>query len=42
LVAVAVGIAAAALYYSQDLTLSHYDAKAHLVVARRIVDSMQP
>lgn len=26
----------------QDLTLSHYDAKAHLVVARRILDSLTP
>jgi hypothetical protein len=42
LVALAMGGGAAASFYSQDLTLSHYDAKAHLVVARRIVDSMQP
>jgi hypothetical protein len=42
LVALAIGGGAAASFYSQDLTLSHYDAKAHLVVARRIVDSMQP
>jgi hypothetical protein len=35
--------AAAALYYaSRDLTLSHYDARAHLVVARRIADSLTP
>jgi hypothetical protein len=33
----------AALYYAhQGLTLSHYDAKAHLVVARRILDSLTP
>ena len=25
-----------------DLTLSHYDARAHLVVARRIIDSLTP
>ena len=37
-----IGVGAATAYYVQDLTLSHYDAKAHLVVARRIVDSMQP
>jgi hypothetical protein len=42
LLAVAVGVFAARAYYVQDLTLSHYDAKAHLVVARRIVDSMRP
>ena len=40
--ALAIGVGAAVMYYLQDLTLSHYDAKAHLVVARRIVDSMQP
>ena len=34
---------AAALYYSRlGLALSHYDARAHLVVARRIFDSMVP
>lgn len=42
LIALATGTAAAVSYYVRDLTLSHYDAKAHLVVARRIVDSMQP
>jgi hypothetical protein len=32
-----------ALFYArQGLTLSHYDAKAHLVVARRILDSLTP
>src|SRR5262245_33928151 len=32
-----------ALYYaSRGLALSHYDAKAHLVVARRILDSLTP
>jgi hypothetical protein len=41
-VALAVGAGTAAAYYVQDLTLSHYDSKAHLVVARRIVDSMRP
>jgi hypothetical protein len=29
-------------YYAQQLTLAHYDAKAHLLVARRIVDSLEP
>ena len=33
----------AALYYaSLDLTLSHYDARAHLVVSRRVIDSLTP
>lgn len=36
------GAAAAAYYAAQGLTLSHYDAKAHLVVARRILDSLTP
>ena len=40
--ALAIGVGSAITYYVQDLTLSHYDAKAHLVVARRIVDSMRP
>ena len=31
------------MFYARlDLTLSHYDAKAHLVVARRILDSLTP
>ncbi len=38
----AAGSAAALFYYRQGLTLSHYDAKAHLVVARRILDSLTP
>jgi hypothetical protein len=42
LVAFVVGTIAAMGYYFQGLTLSHYDARAHLVVARRILDSMQP
>ncbi len=36
------GTLAAAVYWSAGLTLSHYDAKAHLVVARRILDSLTP
>jgi hypothetical protein len=40
--AIAIGAAAAAYYASRDLTLSHYDARAHLVVARRVVDSLTP
>ena len=30
------------LYFTQDLVLSHYDAKAHLVVARRVIDNLTP
>lgn len=36
------GSVAAAVYWSAGLSLSHYDAKAHLVVARRILDSLTP
>ncbi len=36
------GTVAAAVYWSAGLSLSHYDAKAHLVVARRILDSLTP
>ena len=42
LAALAAGAAAAVFYALSDLTLSHYDARAHLVVARRIVDSLTP
>jgi hypothetical protein len=35
--------AAAAVYYAQQgLTLSHYDARGHLMVARRVFDSLTP
>lgn len=37
-----IGTASALFYNHQGLTLSHYDAKAHLVVARRILDSLTP
>jgi len=37
-----VGSAAAFFYASAGLSLSHYDARAHLVVARRIIDSLLP
>jgi len=36
------GSLAAMHYASAHLTLSHYDARAHLVVARRVVDSLTP
>jgi hypothetical protein len=36
------GVAAWALHFQADLVLSHYDAKAHLVVARRVIDNLTP
>jgi hypothetical protein len=36
------GVVAALYYHRMGLTLSHYDARGHLVVARRIVDSITP
>lgn len=36
------GLYAVYFYAVSGLTLSHYDAKAHLVVARRIIDSITP
>jgi hypothetical protein len=45
LVAAAVGLfgtGAAIYYYQLGLTLAHYDARAHLVVARRVFDSLTP
>src|SRR5262245_58079225 len=36
------GLAAAFFYAAADLTLSHYDARAHLVVARRVIDNLTP
>ena len=36
------GVVAALYYHRMGLTLSHYDARGHLVVARRIVDSVTP
>jgi hypothetical protein len=36
------GTIAAAMYWRAGLSLSHYDAKAHLVVARRVFDSLTP
>ena len=42
----AIGCAAACaawvVYFRADLVLSHYDAKAHLVVARRLFDNITP
>jgi hypothetical protein len=42
LVAGALGVIAAIVFFRADLTLSHYDARAHLVVARRVYDSLRP
>src|SRR5258708_7931795 len=36
------GAAAALHYHRLGLTLAHYDARAHLVVARRVFDSLVP
>jgi len=38
----AMGIAAAVVYFRAGLALAHYDARGHLVVARRIIDSITP
>src|SRR6185503_16159226 len=38
----AVGSLAAWHYASAQLTLSHYDARAHLVVSRRVFDNLTP
>ena len=40
--AAACGTIAAVLFARAGLTLSHYDARGHLVVARRIADSLTP
>ena len=40
--ALVIGVGAALYYASQNLTLSHYDARAHLVVSRRVFDSLTP
>src|ERR1041385_4376993 len=40
--AAAVGALVALHYHRLGLTLSHYDARGHLVVARRIFDSITP
>ena len=41
-IATLAGVWAAWHYASLGLTLSHYDAKAHLVVARRVFDNLTP
>ena len=41
-VACVCGVAAWIRFLDEGLVLSHYDAKAHLVVARRVIDSITP
>ena len=41
-VASAIGLIAAVHYDRLGLTLTHYDARGHLIVARRIIDSITP
>jgi hypothetical protein len=38
----ALGVLAWAIHFQSGLVLSHYDAKAHLVVARRVFDNLTP
>jgi hypothetical protein len=42
LLAAILGTYGASVYWRAGLSLSHYDAKAHLVVARRVFDSLTP
>lgn len=42
MLAAILGTYGASVYWREGLSLSHYDAKAHLVVARRILDSIAP
>ena len=42
MVALLAGLAAWLYYLNEGLVLAHYDAKAHLVVARRVIDSLTP
>ncbi len=41
-VALLAGLVAWLYYLNEGLVLAHYDAKAHLVVARRVIDSLTP
>src|SRR6188508_1490873 len=41
-VAAVAGGVAWVVFFRQGLVLSHYDAKAHLVVARRVFDNLTP
>ena len=42
IVAALAGSAAWVVFFRQGVVLSHYDAKAHLVVARRVFDNLTP
>jgi len=42
IVSLIIGVVAARHYFLEGLTLSHYDARGHLIVARRIIDSLTP
>ncbi len=42
LAGLAAGFLCFVYYYAHGLTTAHYDAKAHLLVARRLVDSLEP
>jgi hypothetical protein len=42
LAAAFIALAAAIIHTQHGLALSHYDARAHLVVARRVLDSLSP
>ena len=41
-IAILAGLVAWAIHFQADLVLSHYDAKAHLVVSRRVFDNITP
>jgi len=42
LLATVAGAAAWIVFFRRGLVLSHYDARAHLVVARRVFDNLTP
>jgi hypothetical protein len=42
LIGALLGVGVFAWHYAHGMTTAHYDAKAHLVVARRVVDSLDP
>jgi hypothetical protein len=42
ILATTIGSAALVFYARRDLTMSHYDARAHVMVARRITDNLTP
>jgi len=42
LLGAAIGLGCFSYYYQQGMTTAHYDAKAHLLMARRVIDSEHP